>query len=237
VPAVVGDIKPPESLIQSAVERKTPLVQINHDFNYRINPDSWEWSCKGKKQREYLSLPVPALKGKHQYRNASNVLMVLTEMEDYLPVNEQSIHQGLLNIQLKGRFQLINGDIPVLLDVAHNPQAVRALRSYLDDSFSGKKIHAVFSMMRDKDIKSVINIIKPIISQWFVTPLNSPRAARMSFMQDCFRQCDLGNVAFTYKDFSEAYSAAEKNAKKGDLILIFGSFFLVSEYLSKIENI
>ncbi len=156
VPAIVGDLNPPESLINMAAERKTPLLRINHDYHYQIKQDSWDWFCKGKKQRNYLSLPTPALKGEHQYRNASNVLMVLTEMEDCLPVNEQSIRQGLQNIQLSGRFQLIDGDIPVLLDVAHNPQAVRALRSYLDDSFSGKRIHAVFSMMRDKDIKSVI---------------------------------------------------------------------------------
>lgn len=234
VSAVVGDLNPPESLILSAVEKKTPLLRINHEFEYQINQHRWDWYCN--KQAEYLSLPSPGLKGEHQYRNASNVLMALTEMQDYLPVSEQSIHQGLQNIQLKGRFQLIEGDIPVLLDVAHNPQAVRALRSYLEDCFSGKKIHAVFSMMRDKDIKAVIEIIKPVINHWFISPLNTPRAARMSFMQDCFRQCKLSNVAFAYKDFSEAFSAAEKNAKNGDLILIFGSFFLVSEYLAKIED-
>lgn len=237
IPAVVGDLNPPESLLQSAAEIKTPLLRINHEFDFQINQDGWDWYCQGNNQQEYLSLPAPGLKGEHQYRNASNVLMVLTQMQDCLPVSELSIHQGLQNIQLKGRFQLIDGDIPVLLDVAHNPQAVRALRNYLDDCFSGKKIHAVFSMMRDKDIKGVIEIIKPIINHWFIAPLSSPRAARMSFMKDCFRQCKLSNVAFVYEDFSEAFSAAEKNAKKGDLILIFGSFFLVSEYLAKIEEI
>jgi dihydrofolate synthase/folylpolyglutamate synthase len=58
-------------------------------------------------------------------------------------------------------------------------------------------------------------------------------------MQDCFKRCKLDNVTFGYKDFSETYAAAEENSKGrgSDLILIFGSFFLVSEYLAKFENV
>jgi hypothetical protein len=43
-------------------------------------------------------------------------------------------------------------------------------------------------------------------------------------------------VTFGYKDFSETYAAAEKKSGGSDLILVFGSFFLVSEYLAKFVN-
>lgn len=236
IPAVVGDLEPPDSLLQSAIDKKTPLSCINQDFHFQIKKNNWNWYSKDNGQsHQYLSLPAPALKGEHQYRNAASVLMAVTQMDNLLFVSEESIHKGLQTAQLKGRFQLVNGDIPVLLDVAHNPQAVRMLLDYLVDAFSGKKIHAVFSMMKDKDIKGVIEIIKPVIEHWFISPLNNPRAAGKSFMQDCFRDCGLDNVSFGYEDFSEAYNAAIKNAADGDLIVIFGSFFLVSEYLEKNE--
>ena len=92
-------------------------------------------------------------------------------------------------------------------------------------------------MMKDKDIKGVIEIISPVIHQWFISPLKNPRTAGQSFMQSCFRDCGIENTNFGYKDFSEAYQAVEKNTEKGDLILVFGSFFLVSEYLEKFGNI
>ncbi|MFW5444046.1 MAG: bifunctional tetrahydrofolate synthase/dihydrofolate synthase [Methylococcaceae bacterium] len=237
VSAVIGDIDPPDSLIQAAIEKNSCLFRIKQEFDFQINRHGWDWVSKTEKQFEYLSLPVPALKGEHQYGNAASVLMVVEEMQSLLPVREESIHLGLQNVQLSGRFQFIDDGTPVLLDVAHNPQAVRALLDYLMSDFPGRRIQAVFSMMRDKDIIGVIEIINPVINHWFIAPLSNPRAASASFMQDCFKHCKLNNVTLGYKDFEESYSAAEQQAEEGDLILIFGSFFLVSEYLAKVGNI
>ncbi len=235
-PAIVGDLNPPDSLAEQAVKIGANLLTINHEFNYQLSDENWQWfSLMGNKD-QYNNLPKPGLKGKHQYQNAATVLMAITEMQSLLPVTEHSIQQGLKNTQLKGRFQLINGDIPILLDVAHNPQAVTALFNYLKTDFSDKKIHAVFAMMKDKDITGVIDIIKPLINDWFFAPLNNPRAAKESLMQSCFSQCNVNNVTFGFNQCSEAYSAAKKNAKAGDLILVFGSFFLVSEFLDNTDN-
>lgn len=236
VPAIVGDLDPPQSLLLSAAEKQAPLYRINQEFGLQINQQTWDWVSHDKMQREYLALPVPSLKGEHQYRNAASVLMAVVQMDKLLPVSEQSIHAGLKTTELMGRFQLVDGDIPVLLDVAHNPQAVQILFDYVEKNFSGRKIYAVFSMMKDKEIKGVIEIIKSVINHWYIAPINNPRAASQSFMQECFSKSILDNVSFDHNNFSEAYSAAEKNAKKGDLILIFGSFFLVSEYLAKFKQ-
>lgn len=235
-PAIIGDIEPPDSLLQQSIKKDTPLARINHEFVFQQNKGYWQWGCQGYKQRKYNALPNPALKGDHQYRNAASVIMAITEMEYLLPVGEQAIHKGLQNTELKGRFQLIDGDTPVLLDVAHNPQAVNVLLNYLQSDFSGKTIHAVFAMMKDKDIIGVIDIIKPVIKNWFIAPLNNPRAASEALMQKYFSQCEVSKVNFGFKDFSEAYKAAERSAKKNDLVLVFGSFFLVSEYLAAADN-
>jgi len=237
IPAVIGDINPPESLLKQADTINASLLRIGDEFQFQINESDWEWKCQGDKAQKYNQLPKPGLKGEHQYRNASSVLMAITEMNPILAVSEKSIHYGLQNIQLQGRFQIIEGETPVLLDVAHNPQAVTVLLKYLETDFPGKRIHAVFAMMRDKDIVGVIDIIKPVIADWFLAPLSNPRAASEPAMQAHFQACELSDVNTGFKDFSEAFNAAERNAKKGELILVFGSFFLVSEYLLKAENI
>jgi len=235
-PAIIGDMNPPASLAQQAVKKNTPLLRIGHEYSYQHKNECWEWTCLDGNPKKYSALPEPALKGEHQYQNASSVIMAVTEMQKLLPVSEQAIHKGLQNINLKGRFQLIEGTTPVLLDVAHNPQAVTALFNYLKNDFPDREIHAVFAMMKDKDIAGVIDIIKPVIKEWFFAPLKTSRAASESMMQQCFSQCGVEKVHFGFKDFSQAYASAEKEAIEGDLILVFGSFFLVSEYLgSRLE--
>ena len=146
--------------------------------------------------------------------------------------SEKAIYQGLENVELSGRFQLVDGDIPVLLDVGHNPQAVRTLLEYLQQYFPAVKIHAVFSMMQDKDIRGVIKIIKPVIYDWTVAPLNNPRTASDETIIKSFTDNDIDNVSIGFADFSEAFLTAKNKAMKGDLMLVFGSFFLVSEYLA-----
>lgn len=232
-PAIIGDPEPPQSLIQSAVERYALLYRIGKDFGYKKHSTGWDWFFS---DRQILQLPEPGLKGEHQYRNASSVILAVTQMAETLPVTEASIKQGLKSVHLAGRFQLIDGEVPVLLDVGHNPQAVRTLADYITTVFPGRRIHAVFSMMKDKDIAGVLEIMNHVVYDWFFAPLANPRAASESVMREIFSQSSVTNVAFGFNSFNEAFSAAKKQSREGDLLLVFGSFFLVSECLVEFEN-
>lgn len=230
VPAVIGDPLPPNSLVQVAGDKEASFYAIGKDFGYTKQQNDWLW-FSGEKRLSHL--PEPALKGEHQYRNASAVIMAITQLADRLPVNEQSIRLGLENVQLPGRFQLLEGDIPVLLDVGHNPEAVRTLVEYLNQNFPNRRIHAIFSMMRDKDIAEVLRIMNPVVYDWFFAPLTNVRAATEALMREIFSQHAMDNVSFGYAGFADAFTSAKKQAGKGDLLLVFGSFFLVSDCLAE----
>ena len=157
-------------------------------------------------------------------------------MAKSLPVSDMSIRTGLKNTLLPGRFQLINDKIPVLLDVGHNPEAVKTLVDYLNMTFPGKKIHAVFSMMKDKDIAGVLEIMNPVVYDWFFAPLTNPRAATEPLMREIFSQSSVARVSFGFTGFAEAFNAAKNQAQEDDLLLVFGSFFLVSDCLNEFEK-
>ncbi len=233
VPAIIGDPEPPVSLLQSANSKEAPVFRIGKNFFYEKKGSGWNWIGE---DRQMLDLPSPALKGEHQYRNAATVVSTIRFMEKLLPVKDASVRKGLSEVHLKGRFQIINDDIPVLLDVGHNPQAVRALADYIAQVFPGRRIHAVFSMMKDKDIKGVIEIMKPFVFKWYVSPLLNPRSATETMMRNSFQSSHVNNVQFGFPDFTATISEARKNAVKGNLILVFGSFFLVSEFLAGIDK-
>ncbi|MGZ8135900.1 MAG: bifunctional tetrahydrofolate synthase/dihydrofolate synthase [Methylococcaceae bacterium] len=232
-PAIVGDPNPPQSLLQTAIDKQALLYCIGKDFYYKKNRSDWEWIFG---EQCISHLPEPGLKGEHQYRNASSVICAVTQLAESFPVTETSIRQGLENIQLPGRFQLIEDHIPVLLDVGHNPEAVETLAEYLTTSFPGRRIHAIFSMMKDKDIAGVIDIMNPVIHDWFFAPMANTRAASESLMREIFLQSSVVNVSFGFNGFSEAYEAAKKLSQPGDLLLVFGSFFLVSDCLIEFEK-
>jgi len=230
IPAIVGDCDPPSSLLTVAAEKKTPIETINKDFSYQKNAKDWSWKYN---EVQYSHLPHPNLAGEHQFNNAALAIAAITKMQSLLTVNPTSVSSGMKNVALMGRFQLISGDIPILLDVAHNPQAVRMLYAYLMEHFPDKKIHAVFSMMKDKDINTVIKVMKQCVENWFIAPLDVPRVASNRVLKTFFTENNIDNVILSDENFVETIKQVKQQAKKGDLILIFGSFFLVSKYLAE----
>ncbi|MCX7086083.1 MAG: bifunctional tetrahydrofolate synthase/dihydrofolate synthase [Methylococcales bacterium] len=232
-PAIVGDINPPDTLLQIAKDKQAELYLIKQNFNYSKQKDVWTWSTETQSIND---IPTPGLKGEHQYRNASSAILAVNLLAQKLPVDNESIRSGIKNVHLLGRFQLINDKIPVLLDVGHNPEAVRTLVDYLTESFPDKKIHAVFSMMRDKDIAHVLELMNPIIYDWFFSPLNNPRTASEAMMREFFAQSSISRVSFGFKSFNDAFLAAQSKSEANDLLLVFGSFFLVSECLNEFKK-
>ncbi len=230
VPAIISDPEPPVSIFDYANEIEAPAFFIGCDFAYRKHPKGWVWYTP---DRQIDALPEPNLKGEHQYRNAAAVVMAVTLLSSRLPISVDSIRKGIESVKLTGRFQFINDEIPILLDVGHNPQAVQTLVDYLSTNFSGKRIHAVFTMMKDKDIPGVISIMKPLVHQWYFAPLKeNPRCASETMMQEYFEQCKITSVDFGFSGLQDALNSAKNKAGKNDLLLVFGSFFLVSEYLA-----
>ena len=232
-PAIIGDCDPPESLLQSAIDKDARLYCINKDFGYKKQTTTWDWFAG---DRHISQLPEPGLKGEHQYRNASSVILAVEVLAKSLPVSDMAIRIGLKNIQLLGRFQLIDDKIPVLIDVGHNPDAVKTLVDYLNMTFPDKRIHAVFSMMKDKDIAGVLEIMNPVVYDWFFAPIANPRAATEPLMRKIFSQSSVSRISFGFTGFADAFNAAKNQSLENDLLLVFGSFFLVSDCLNEFEK-
>jgi dihydrofolate synthase/folylpolyglutamate synthase len=91
-------------------------------------------------------------------------------------------------------------------------------------------------MMKDKDIEAVLEIMNPVVHDWFFAPLKNPRAATEVMMRDIFSRSSVKQVSFGYTDFTQAFNAAKNQAQQDDLLLVFGSFFLISDCLNEFEK-
>lgn len=229
-PAVVVDPDPPASLLDYAEKLPSDLACLGRDFHYCATESAWTWSGR---RHQYRDLPRPALAGDHQCLNAAGVLQVLELIERQWPVEERAVRSGLRNIRLRGRFEVLRGDVPMVLDVAHNPQAVGNLAQQLRKWFPDRTIHGVFALMRDKDVVGVIERIKAVVAHWYLPPLKVARAATPQSLADSLRSLGVDGVEYQFKDVSDAVASARARAGAGDVVVVFGSFFLVAEYFAQ----
>lgn len=219
-PAVCGDDNPPLTLVDSAKQVGAQLFVQGKAFKFTESSQTWSWQSSTTK---YVDLPKNHL----LTQNMSSVVMAVTLMQRQLPVSEEQIRQGLQQVKLTGRLQKIAGEVEKIFDVGHNPAAIEKLAQHLGNNPVQGKTYAVFSMLADKDIRESLRMIMPNIDGWFVAPLRNKRAASSELLQKIFQDNHL-DARFD-ENIAHSYQAAQKIAKPGDRIVIFGSFSTVSE--------
>ena len=72
-----------------------------------------------------------------------------------------------------GRLQAFPGTPPVLVDVAHNPQAARELAAWLERNPVPGRTLAVFGALADKDVGGILAALGPQVAGWFGAALGS----------------------------------------------------------------
>ncbi len=223
-PAVCADPAPPASLTGHAAGIGAQLLQIGVDFGAVPQGKQWQyWGPRGKRG----ALPYPALRGTCQLGNAAAAITALECLRERLPVSVNDIRAGLLQADNPGRFQVLPGRPVVILDVAHNPQAARALAASLESMGRAGRTLAVFAMLKDKDITGVVNAVKSSIAHWYIAGLGGARGARAADIERAL--AGAGVSAVTACDgVAAAYLQACDMAVENDRIVVFGSFNTVA---------
>ncbi|PPD12419.1 bifunctional tetrahydrofolate synthase/dihydrofolate synthase [Methylophilus sp.] len=227
--AICGDANPPASLLLYASSLGVTLNRFGIDYQIDVSDTQKAHYRDAHGQLDIGSL---SLFGRYQWNNAANVMFAVRSLHDRLPVAEAQLLQALTGTEVTGRFQYWHRSPDVILDVAHNPHAARALRDNLQRlSVEGGKVIAVFSMLSDKDIASVVDILHDVIDEWHVAPIQHPRAASIDFLQACLTPYVSPQHIYPYADLAAALQSAYKKAAKNDKIIVFGSFFTVAAIL------
>ena len=119
------------------------------------------------------------LLGDHQRTNAALALATVRALQLRLPVSEEAIRVGLETLVWSGRFQVVrrSAEQTVVLDGAHNPEGMIALREALRDYFPGTQATWVLGMLRDKDWAEMCRVLAPGAARILVAPVESERAA------------------------------------------------------------
>ena len=219
----------PQSIQAQAERLNAPVYHQGNDYRYDLADGKMRFCF----QDRVMDLPAS---GCHPNSVAAAVMATICLQGD-LPVRYEEICDGISQVRVTGRLQQVDtGSAPILLDVAHNPQAVSWLAEQVAKQYPQRRIHAVFSAMADKDITGLIAPLRDMVAHWYPARQPGKRAASAEQLLAALKDHDI-EQNLCYNEPFLAYQAACARTHKDDLILVFGSFVIVGMVLTALSGI
>jgi dihydrofolate synthase/folylpolyglutamate synthase len=224
--AILGELDPPASVIETANTVGARLYRRGHEFDIEVGRDALRYRDSAGE----LALPRPQLQAPAQLDNAATAACALR----LLSVPAAAIATGIASAAARARLQTVATAPEIVLDVGHNPQAARQLAEFL--ATHPKLTVAVFAALADKDVESVAQLLAPHISRWWLAGLDagarSQSAQRLAArMQAAVPQAELEIRA----DVATALHSALGAVSADQRVLVFGSFHTIAEALAALR--
>ena len=231
--AVIADPDPPKSLLNAANQNAKDVYLINQHFSYKLRPDGWQWKCE---EQTLPNLPLPGLKGSAQLNNLSGVLMCLLSLKKRLPLDDDVIYKAMPDIQVIGRFQVMDGNPLIVLDVSHNPDSTALLSENLKQQSITGKTHAIVAMLKDKDIRESLSNVSDCIDDWTFTGLDVSRAEKPELLKAAVEEISPASDCNIISNLNQAWDHVYNKAEDDDRIVVFGSFHTVGAIIERLSS-
>lgn len=239
VPVVIGETNTAtEVVFRSMAESKNaPIFFADQEYKTEYSLLSLDGkqvlniSKKGKPVFMELKLDLP---GNYQQKNVPTVLQTIEILINKgWKIDDEAIHSGLSEAAkitgLMGRWQIIGNNPLIVCDTGHNEDGLKMVMEQVGNT-AYKKLHIVFGVVADKDLKRVLQLL-PVEAAYYFTKANLPRALNE---QELMKQAaQFGLKGESYPSVIEAFDAAKEKAGKNDFIFVGGSTFVVAEILQQ----
>ncbi|MBL8025086.1 MAG: bifunctional folylpolyglutamate synthase/dihydrofolate synthase [Fibrobacteres bacterium] len=228
VPVVFGvpDIDASAVIIRKASEQNAPAYDLFKIASWKIideNVKGTEFDLSINDEPEVkCMLPMPGL---HQVQNCA--LAIAAIIKAGIKTVSSDIYNGVSRSKLPGRLEYVEGSPSFVVDVAHNPKKISALAAYLKKFFPKRKKVALFGVMKDKDYKEMVSILKDAVDEFVFTSPDLPRALDAAELTTL----SPGEVV---KSVPEAVKRANNLAGKDGVVIITGSFYTVAEAIERL---
>ncbi len=228
-PAICGELDPPQSLKDHAQHIAADIRYAGRDFTMELQENSWAWH--GKKTINALPKTLMPV------QNAATALAVIEALN--LNISDDLIRTALQQAKLAGRLQKLatKENLDMYLDVAHNPQSAQYLAGQIKQLRAEKGNHcrvlAIIGMLEDKDITGTFEQINEQLDECNLISLDCHRGASSDtllkhYQASANKQADV----YCFNNIEQAYQSVINKAKETDIIIVFGSFYTVSDCLT-----
>ena len=221
-PVIIGQHEVPNSVHEKTLETKNQTFCVGKEFDYQVDDlnKKWTFTFKGERQVSYADIKLNSF----SVSSISCALAAFCLLEEEVSLDMDVVFNSL---DLKGRCELI--DNRYLLDVSHNESSARYLSSFIERNFEDRTvINAVFGVMEDKDVNSILEPLATRINKWYVTSADIERSMATEKLGDIINSKYPKDMEVVGSG-TEACIKAQEETEEGGLVLIFGSFYTVSE--------
>ena len=234
IPVVIGEISTASRPVfeKKAKECSAPIIFAQEqkyvaDWKYEHHHLIVEVAHQSNDERENYHLDLPGI---YQTKNLLTVLETAHQLHlkgwktDTLTI-QKALQQIKKLTGLHGRWEVIQENPVVVLDVGHNEDGIKQIAEQLELS-TYDHLHIVIGMVKDKEVEKVLALL-PHHATYYFTKAQIPRALEAENLKHKAESLSLhGN---SYSTVNDALQAALTNAEKKDMILVCGSVFVVGE--------
>jgi dihydrofolate synthase / folylpolyglutamate synthase len=93
-------------------------------------------------------------------------------------ISPQLAREVAAGLELPGRMEAVSGEVPMILDAAHNPDGARALAEALAARGEKGPVVGVIAILADKDAAGIIESLAPALDALVCTEVPAERLAR-----------------------------------------------------------
>ncbi len=183
---------------------------------------------------EYADAFLP-LHGEHQARNAA---VAVATVEAFLGDGHQAITGEVLaeafdDVTSPGRMEMLRPSPAVIVDAAHNAAGMGALVDTVEESFAFRHLVGVVGVLLDKDARTMLELLEPVLDEVVVTRSTSRRAVPVddlaALATEVFGEDRVHAVERLDQALVTAVNLAEAGADPGGGVLVTGSVTVVGE--------
>lgn len=216
-PVVLGNVSQNvlEILLNKAQSENSKSFLLGRDFQIKIMPDVIEY----QDSKNLYNFALRPLVEAYDIGVAVQAIQLLQ-----LDLDRKKIEEAINKTRIPGRYDVIQTSPEIIVDGAHNLQAMENLLNLVRKKKKGQ-IYVLLGMMKDKDLGPVTKLFKD--EKVTLTRIDYPRAARLEdFPKEAQKE-------FEYKEnFEEAYTSLKNKLQADDMLLVTGSFYLVGAVLN-----
>ncbi|CAN5807937.1 folylpolyglutamate synthase/dihydrofolate synthase family protein [soil metagenome] len=223
--------EPADVIAREVAERGATLHLLDRDFGVigrTLTPRGQRVWLRGIDGRDHgIDLP---LHGAHQAVNAACALAAVQAYRGAAQLDATTVRAGFAAVRSPGRLELLftATGIPVLLDGAHNPAAMRVLARALHELHGDRRRIAVLGVMADKDLAAMVELLAPVVDEVIVTVPDSPRAAAAGQVAAACNDAGM-TVTAQVPDVGPAVRTAADRAGRHGMVVVTGSLYTVGD--------
>ena len=175
-------------------------------------------------------VPVVRAAGQYQRRNFA---LARAAAEAYLgALDPAAVAAAAAEVRVPGRLEQIDADPLTMLDVAHNPEGMRALTESLPELTHGRApVVAVVSVLDDKDAAGMLTELMPACDRLVLTSTQNPRVLPPATLKSLATQLN-GPPTEVVGDPWRALARARELAGRDGFVVVTGSQYLVGDLLA-----